>query len=129
MSASDFEGAENNNGNGPPAGRELEDLSIICMDCSQSFIWTVGEQVFFRDKNLLNPPKRCKPCKRAKNSRLQAIEAGRCSGKRLHFEVNAKCAKCDEVTTIPFYPSQGRPVYCRACYLEMRSAVPTSLGV
>jgi CxxC-x17-CxxC domain-containing protein len=26
------------------------------------------------------------------------------------------------VTTIPFYPSQGRPVYCRACFLEMSAS-------
>ncbi len=125
MSASDAEGLGSNNG-GPPAETEFDDISIICIDCEHPFIWTVGEQAFFRDKNLLNPPKRCKGCKRAKNRRLEAIEVSQLTGKRQRFEVNAKCAKCDEMTTVPFYPSQGRPVYCRACFIEMK--IPSIAG-
>jgi CxxC-x17-CxxC domain-containing protein len=127
MPASDPEVVGNSNGNGPPAGKEV-DVSITCMDCSQSFVWTAGEQVFFRHKNLLNPPKRCKPCKQAKNGRLRAIEAGRRTGHRQHFEIEAVCARCQEVTTVPFYPSQGRPVYCRACFIEMKSQGPIAAG-
>ena len=41
-----------------------------CVDCNENFIWTAGEQVFFHDKGLKNEPKRCKPCKQAKNERL-----------------------------------------------------------
>ena len=127
MSASDFEGLRSNDGS-PPAETEFEDISIVCIDCEHPFIWTVGEQVFFRDKNLLNSPKRCKDCKRAKNRRLEAIEIAHQTGKRQHFEVKAKCARCEAMTTVPFYPSQGRPVYCRACFSEMRSATPTAAG-
>ena len=125
MSASDFEGLGSNNG-GSPAGSEFDDISITCIDCDHPFTWTVGEQVFFRDKRLQNPPKRCKDCKRAKNRRLQAIETGHLTGKRERFEVTAKCARCNEFTTVPFYPSQGRPVYCRACFIEMKS--PSAAG-
>lgn len=120
MSANDAEGL-GRNGYSPPAEQELEDLLIVCIDCSEPFVWTVGEQVFFREKDLLNPPKRCKGCKRAKNRRLQAIEAAQTTGKRHHFEIETSCARCSETTTIPFYPSQGRPVYCRACYIEMKA--------
>lgn len=127
MSASDSEGLRSNDG-GPPAETEFEDLYIDCIDCEDPFVWTVGEQVFFRDKNLLNPPKRCKNCKRAKNRRLEAIEVGHLTGKRQRFEVSAKCARCDEVTTVPFYPSQGRPVYCRACFIETRTATQNGAG-
>ena len=124
MSANDFSGFSKNGDNG--AGTELRDRSITCIDCSQSFVWTAGEQMFFRDKALQNPPKRCKSCKREKNRRLELIENGHLTGKRQRFEVKAKCAKCDETTTIPFYPSQGRPVYCRACFIEMKAASPTA---
>jgi CxxC-x17-CxxC domain-containing protein len=127
MSANDSEGLRRN-GDSPPAEQELDDLLITCMDCSEPFVWTVGEQVFFRDKSLVNSPKRCKDCKRAKNRRLQAIEAAQVSGKRHHFEIETSCAKCAEPTTIPFYPSQGRPVYCRACYIEMRSIAGNGAG-
>jgi len=98
---------------------EFTDLPIPCIDCAQNFIWTAGEQAFYRDKELLNPPKRCKDCKKAKNRRLEAIELSKLTGKRIRIEVQAECATCSTVTTVPFYPCQGRPVYCRACFLQM----------
>jgi CxxC-x17-CxxC domain-containing protein len=96
---------------------EFEDKSIPCIDCKEDFVWTAGEQLFFRDKDLKNPPKRCKACKKAKNSRLEAIELARTTGQRHRIEVTANCARCETTTTVPFYPCQGRPVYCRACYV------------
>lgn len=107
---------------------EFEDASIRCIDCSQEFIWTAGEQTFFRDKQLQNPPKRCKDCKKAKNRRLEAIELARTTGKRHHIEVRAECAKCSAVTTVPFYPCQGRPVYCRSCYIEMNGDIASAVN-
>ncbi len=101
---------------------EFEDRSILCIDCNQDFTWTVGEQIFFRDKQLLNPPKRCKECKQAKNERLAAIAAAQASGIKQRIEVTVNCADCQEQTTVPFYPSQGRPVYCRSCFLKSNPA-------
>ena len=98
---------------------DLEDAKIQCIDCNLFFVWTAGEQIFFRDKHLENPPKRCKECKIAKNKRLAAIDQAKLSGIRHRVEVTAQCARCLDLTTVPFYPSQGRPVYCRACFLEM----------
>ena len=117
MSESNFEGTS---GNGV-GYEDLMDAPIKCIDCTEEFIWTIGEQAFYREKELTNPPKRCKPCKKAKNKRLDAIETAKLTGKRHVVEVRADCARCGQTTTIPFYPSQGRPVYCRACFLELRS--------
>ena len=119
MSNSDFEGIQIGSVLHLETADEFADLSIHCMDCAEDFVWTGGEQRFFHDKNLLNPPKRCKECKKAKNRRLEAIVKNRLTGKHQRIEVKAECAKCSAVTTVPFYPSQGRPVYCRACFLEM----------
>lgn len=107
------------------AEQDFEDLAIHCIDCGQDFVWTVGEQVFFRDKGLKNPPKRCKPCKQAKNERLAAITAAQESGVKQRVEVAVHCASCEAYTTVPFYPSQGRPVFCRSCFLAMN---PTTLA-
>ena len=30
--------------------------------------------------------------------------------------VEAVCSKCGQATTLPFTPTPGRPVYCRACF-------------
>ncbi|MGH9899421.1 MAG: zinc-ribbon domain containing protein [Pyrinomonadaceae bacterium] len=99
---------------------ELDDRIIICIDCREPFLWTVGEQVFFYDKGLSNQPKRCKPCKKAKNRRIAGIMNAQETGIRQHIIVEVRCALCGEQTTVPFYPSQGRPVYCRTCYLHTK---------
>jgi CxxC-x17-CxxC domain-containing protein len=101
---------------------EYQDRPIKCVDCNENFIWTAGEQVFFHDKGLKNEPKRCKPCKQAKNERLAAIAAAQTSGVRQRIEVSVQCAQCGQQTTVPFYPSQGRPVYCRSCFLAGKAA-------
>ena len=106
--------------NGTP---EFEDKSIECIDCAKEFVWTAGEQTFFRDKQLQNPPKRCKECKQAKNERLAAITAAQASGIKQRIEVTVNCARCEATTTVPFYPSQGRPVYCRSCFIEMNPSI------
>ena len=103
---------------------EYQDRSIKCVDCAEEFIWTAGEQVFFHDKGLKNEPKRCKPCKQAKNERLAAIAAAQTSGVRQRIEVSVLCAQCGQQTTLPFYPSQGGPVYCRSCFLAGKTSEP-----
>ena len=100
---------------------EFEDRLISCVDCGEEFNWTAGEQLFFHDKGLKNEPKRCKPCKQAKNERLAAIAAAQESGVRQRIEVSVQCAHCGQPTTVPFYPSQGRPVYCRPCFTATRN--------
>ncbi len=107
---------------------EFEDKTMLCGDCSRNFVWSGGEQAFFRDKQLQNPPKRCKACKQAKNERLAAIAAAQATGIRQRIEVAVSCAKCGEMTTVPFYPSQGRPVYCRSCFLELNPSILNSNG-
>ena len=102
---------------------EFEDTNIVCIDCGKDFIWTSGEQLFYHDKGLQNPPKRCKTCKQAKNERLSAIAAAQAAGVKQRIEVAVYCAKCGGYTTVPFYPSQGRPVYCRSCFLEMNPSL------
>jgi CxxC-x17-CxxC domain-containing protein len=106
---------------GNEAASEFADRSIRCVDCNEEFVWTVGEQVFFHDKGLKNEPKRCKPCKHAKNDRLAAISASQVAGVKQKIEVNVTCAQCGQQTTVPFYPSQGRPVYCRSCFMTGRT--------
>jgi CxxC-x17-CxxC domain-containing protein len=105
---------------------EFQNRSIMCVDCGEPFDWSVGEQVFFHDKGLKNEPKRCKPCKQSKNDRLAAVSLAQVSGVKQRIEVSVICAQCGEQTTVPFYPSQGRPVYCRACFVASRSMSATA---
>ncbi|NIO22237.1 MAG: hypothetical protein GTN76_16295 [Candidatus Aenigmarchaeota archaeon] len=38
-------------------------------------------------------------------------------GRTMH---RATCADCGKETTVPFKPSEDRPVYCRECYQKHR---------
>jgi len=33
---------------------------------------------------------------------------------------DAVCADCGKATQVPFKPTEGRPVYCRDCYMKRR---------
>ncbi len=98
---------------------DYQDVIIVCIDCGKEFIWAGGEQLFYHDKGLQNPPKRCKNCKQAKNERLSAIAAAQAAGVKQRIEVAVYCAACSGYTTVPFYHSQGRSVYCLSCLLAM----------
>lgn len=101
---------------------EYTDKVLRCIDCGEEFIFSAGEQLFFADKGLRNDPKRCKPCKQKKNERIAANAQGYAQPfPRERIEVEVKCALCGVETTVPFRPTQGRPVYCRDCFLRMRS--------
>lgn len=34
----------------------------------------------------------------------------------------ATCSECGQQTEVPFKPAEGRPVYCRACYLSRKDS-------
>ena len=38
------------------------------------------------------------------------------------------CAECDTLTTVPFRPTAGRPVYCRPCFENRRNRLPTPVN-
>ncbi len=40
---------------------ELTDKIIVCQECGAEFIFSIGNQLFFKAKNL-SQPKRCKAC-------------------------------------------------------------------
>ncbi|CCJ34401.1 zinc-ribbon domain-containing protein [Caloramator australicus] len=44
----------------------MADKSIICKDCGKEFIFTEGEQKFYKEKGFENDPVRCPKCRKAK---------------------------------------------------------------
>ena len=48
---------------------EFQDLSLQCIDCHQSFVFTAGEQQFYERKGFKETPKRCKTCREARKVR------------------------------------------------------------
>ena len=103
---------------------DLQDRPLVCVDCGGTFIWTMGEQLFYADKGLTFPPKRCPACQAQKNLRLSSPTWSNAQPDSSAFpEVEVECADCGVLTTVPFHPTQGRPVYCRACF-ERHRATP-----
>ncbi len=42
---------------------EKEDIKLVCKDCGEEFLFTVGEQDFYKEKGLEHQPVRCKACR------------------------------------------------------------------
>jgi CxxC-x17-CxxC domain-containing protein len=87
---------------------EFTDRVLKCIDCGAEFVFTAGEQLFFHDKQFKNDPKHCKQCK------AKCVHGG----SRVRPETRINCSQCGEATTVPFMPTQGRPVLCRSCFQQ-----------
>ena len=46
----------------------MEDKKIVCKDCGKEFIFTVGEQEFYKEKGFENDPVRCPECRKARKA-------------------------------------------------------------
>ena len=100
---------------GNPA-MEFTDRVLKCIDCGAEFVFTAGEQLFFNDKQFKNDPKHCKQCKAKRAS----------SGARVRPETRTTCSECGASTTVPFKPTQGRPVLCRSCFQKQPGKLMTA---
>jgi CxxC-x17-CxxC domain-containing protein len=99
---------------------DLEDKTLQCVECGESFTFTVAEQEFFASRGYTNEPKRCSTCREARQNRTRSggyDSYGYRAPREMHPVV---CASCGKDTEVPFEPRQGRPVYCSDCYSRMR---------
>ena len=78
----------------------FSDKELTCVDCGLPFLFSAGEQQFFRNKGFANDPKRCKRCK-AKESVGRLPPRGEAAVTRATRGV---------VATIPFKPTRNKPV-------------------
>ncbi|HUR36670.1 MAG TPA: zinc-ribbon domain containing protein [Terriglobales bacterium] len=101
---------------------EFQDKSLKCIDCGQDFIFTAGEQLFFHDKQFKNEPKRCKNCKAQRAASHGSAGGGGRGGFHAKVETRTNCSACGKETTVPFKPTQGRPVLCRECFQQKRTS-------
>src|SRR5271157_2275157 len=100
---------------------EFQDKILKCIDCGADFVFTAGEQLFFHDKDFKNEPKRCKACKA---KRISSSGTAPPPGIRPRVETRTNCSGCGKETTVPFKPTQGRPVFCRECFQQRRATAP-----
>lgn len=101
---------------------EFQDKVLKCIDCGAEFVFTAGEQLFFHDKQFKNEPKRCKNCKSKRLAAIGVTPVRQGFQPRPKVETHAVCSQCGKETTVPFRPTQGRPIFCRECFRERRQA-------
>jgi CxxC-x17-CxxC domain-containing protein len=105
---------------------EFVDRILKCSDCGNDFVFTAGEQIFFFDKQFKNDPKRCKLCKAKRAGMGRSAANGGTTLPLSRTETRTECSACGVETTVPFKPTQGRPVLCRSCFQLKR--VPTAVA-
>jgi CxxC-x17-CxxC domain-containing protein len=95
---------------------EFGDKTLKWVNCAEEFVFGAAEQRFFSMKQFQNEPNAAGDAEetrtRAPSSRNQRI-----------------CAECGIPTVVPFNPSQGRPVLCRACFDHFRVALDEQIGL
>jgi CxxC-x17-CxxC domain-containing protein len=104
------------------------DKVLKCRDCGEEFVFTAGEQAFYRERGFQHEPTRCRSCRDKRKSSgpggggggggAQPSSMG--SGPR-EFHT-AVCSNCGVTTQVPFKPTPGKPVYCRDCFQSSRAA-------
>lgn len=98
---------------------EFRDKTLTCRECNKPFVWTSGEQAFYKERGLINIPARCTGCRSNRKERL---------GLRPQPITEVVCAECGTKTTVPFVPRNGKPVYCSTCLSTVREREEAAEG-
>ena len=81
------------------------------------------DQARYAERGFTNEPKRCRDCRekrKAQGGGGRGPGGGGGGGRPQRESYEAVCAECGVSTTVPFKPTQGRPVYCRDCFRSKR---------
>jgi CxxC-x17-CxxC domain-containing protein len=113
----------------------FEDKSIVCVDCGQQFVHSADDQSRYAERGFTNEPKRCRECREKRKTQGGGGGRGRGSaggggggaggpggagGRPGRESYEVVCAECGAPTTVPFKPTEGRPVFCRDCFRARR---------
>ena len=96
----------------------FEDKTIECIECGQPFVHSADDQARYAERGFTNEHKRCRECREKRKARGGSRTDNTARGPRETYEV--VCAECGATTTVPFKPTEGRPVYCRDCFRARR---------
>lgn len=86
---------------------------LQCVECGKIFDFSAEDQEFYAKKGY-SSPKRCTECRENRKARTNNSRGGGFSRERKEYSV--VCAACGCETTVPFKPSNDRPVFCADCY-------------
>ena len=94
---------------------EYRDKSLVCVECHQHVRLDRRRAALLRRQEL--------------QERAEALQGLQGQAQRAHgpatrerVETTAICSQCGKETTVPFKPTQGRPVYCKECFQQRKAA-------
>ncbi len=93
---------------------EFETKEIVCVDCGNHFSFSPVEQKYFHEQGFINQPKRCGGCR--------VIRRMIRNGHEPSTLAKANCAQCNKETILPFFPAQGKPIFCTSCFIQSGGA-------
>ena len=96
---------------------DFVDKTLTCRECGKEFVWSAGEQKFYADKGLTNPPGRCPDCR----SKMRAKKAN-----QPKFTIT--CKNCRKEGEVPFEPINPGDVLCSDCFAKKRDEEKQSQG-
>lgn len=112
------------------------DTIIGCRDCKQDFVFTAEDQAQRAQQGLLSDPEYCVDCQeRARTSRTfgrprgggrSAMSGSGAPRERVMHPVI--CSVCGVETTVPFVPTEGKPVSCSSCFQRQRESGEATLA-
>jgi len=93
----------------------LSDQTLVCRDCNEEFVFTVGEQEFYASHRLTNTPGRCPSCRAARKAQ-SGYSSGRGGSREPRQMYTVTCSNCGNEAQVPFQPRGDKPVYCNDYY-------------
>ncbi len=102
----------------------MVDRTLTCKECSESFIWTAGEQEFYASRGLEHPPARCPSCRERRRAGSGGGGRGGFGGGGERRMYSATCSNCGREALVPFQPRGDKPVYCSDCFEKRAARAP-----
>ena len=101
-------------------------ITLVCRDCRQKFIASVGEPKFFAGRGLTSVPTRCPACCNARKARLGRFPGGITGGRYSsagtdwpQYEMYpVVCSECGSAAQVPFVPSRTHAYCCSDCFVN-----------
>jgi len=90
---------------------DLQDKTLTCKDCGKEFAWSAGEQKFYADKGLQNPPGRCPDCRKQMKEKKT---------NRQMFPI--VCKGCGKDGEVPLERRDPKDVLCADCFTKAKQA-------
>ena len=90
---------------------DFQDKMLTCKDCGKEFAWSAGEQKFYQDKGLQNPPGRCPDCRKQVKDR-----------KENQPKYQIVCKECGNQGEVNFQPRNPNDVLCADCFAKKKAA-------